>query len=98
MTMLIALLFTLNTYAFRCSQKLVLVEHSYSSVIEKCGEPNGSESYSKQACFNSRVNNVSNRGCTSVQMDLLVYKRNGMTHTLIFQDKVLKTIESCRVC
>ena len=95
----IALLMNYNVYALCCNHKLVQEGNSYISVIEKkCGELKTSESYSKKGCANYAGGNVRGRYCFSYQVDKISYKYNGMTHTLTFHDKVLKTIESCRLC
>lgn len=91
-------LLTCNAFALRCNHKVIQIENSYDMVLENCGEPKSRDSYSKQSCFINRINNVVNRGCASIQIDKLVYKNNGMTHTLTFEDKILKNIDSCRVC
>ena len=95
---LLGLMSALNVNAFRCGNQLIELEASYIKTYKVCGEPASKESYSKQYCHHSQMNGAVNSGCTSIEMDILTYKKNGMTHTLKFEDKVLKSIDSCRVC
>tara|TARA_B110000908_G_C10125657_1_gene389723 strand:- start:75 stop:383 length:309 start_codon:yes stop_codon:yes gene_type:complete len=95
---LLGLMSALNVNAFRCGNQLISLEASYATTYKLCGEPVFKESYSKQFCHHSQINGSVNSGCISVEMDTLIYKRNGMTHTLKFRDKTLKSIDSCRVC
>lgn len=89
-------IFTLNAHAYRCSQKIIDEGSSLYQTLDLCGEPKNQNSYIKNECsWNEFLNR---RYCTDIQVDILTYKRSGMTTRLIFYNQVLQEIKTCRVC
>ena len=90
------ILFSIHAHAYRCGQKLISTGAYFNYVIKKCGEPDSKEHYNKEECSWNSIANV--RHCTQVQVDILTYVRSGMTNRMLFHNKKLKEIKSCREC
>lgn len=94
--LMIILLTTNYCYAYRCGQSIVSTGAYYQHVLKLCGEPDSKTHYTENECNWSVITRM--RYCASVDVDILTYIRYGMTNRLIFHNKQLKHIKSCREC
>lgn len=95
-TALLLTLITLSAHAYRCGQSLVSKGSTMYEVLRVCGEPLNQNSYQKSVCSWNEY--IGQQYCAEITVDVLTYKRSGVTNQMIFHNKSLYKIDSCRVC